>query len=445
MIHSVNNTLWWVSSILIGLMLGVFSVLMGVYSTAVLLIVYLFLALLKNEGLIWYLIAFSIPLVIMRVEFGSLTVSLTIALYIVLIAVLILKFRSLRNNISLFDQLIIYGFFLWILLGITYSKHITNGIEYVFKLGILLILMHLTASSFFREKERQEKFYQLLLLSCGAYILFLSYIYLFVFKETYISVNTDFPTEENKNLLGFLLSIITPIAVSFIVNVVKNRTFLVKGNWLVITASFITIVGLVLTASRGAWVSVTISYLLVLTFNKRNRKVMFLLLLIVGLSLIFLSTDFQKERFLSIFLEDNKYYGSNSTDVRMDLNLFSLELFTRSPVIGLGTGSYEYFSNLNGYGKKPSHNEYLRVLVENGLVGFILFICVIANFCKKAFIISKATKEWYGQGISWSIFATTVYLLFINAFDNYLLWIFYGFILFYYTHFKKGRFDTLSA
>lgn len=114
-------------------------------------------------------------------------------------------------------------------------------------------------------------------------------------------------------------------------------------------------------------------------------------------------------------------------------------------MIGLGTGSYEYFSNLNGYGKKPSHNEYLRVLVENGLVGFILFICVIANFCKKAFIISKATKEWYGQGISWSIFATTVYLLFINAFDNYLLWIFYGFILFYYTHFKKGRFDTLSA
>jgi O-antigen ligase len=78
---------------------------------------------------------------------------------------------------------------------------------------------------------------------------------------------------------------------------------------------------------------------------------------------------------------DRELVGSSSNAARLYLLSFSYESFKTHPVIGIGTGNFkkeiEKFSRSDDGKVHGAHNEYQRILVENGLVGLAIYFLII--------------------------------------------------------------------
>lgn len=104
----------------------------------------------------------------------------------------------------------------------------------------------------------------------------------------------------------------------------------------------------------------------------------------------------------------NKDTGNldHSSQVRVDLWNEALPIFYANPLIGVGFDTYAYMGHLSGYrnrtnayiGYSDSHNVYVKVLVETGVFGVLLFLwllvktfvtaCRLFGFAKDPFLSS---------------------------------------------------------
>lgn len=120
-----------------------------------------------------------------------------------------------------------------------------------------------------------------------------------------------------------------------------------------------------------------------------DRKKFVIGILVIGLLL--LSTFFFANKFSERLLttEHNIYSyrqnENNKTSIgqRLDFAKTSLALFSRRPLWGYGTGSFEkeykkMSQQMGTYKTDNPHNEYLLIAVQLGLIGLIMFIYLLA-------------------------------------------------------------------
>jgi len=150
----------------------------------------------------------------------------------------------------------------------------------------------------------------------------------------------------------------------------------VQVRYLIVVA--FSLAGVMLAFSRGAWVHLVASlsvYLVLEVFVVRAPQVKRRLvggltivspLLIGGLVVLVLSTD------LGSYLVDRLAYQAYDNE-RFGNQRFALELADRS-LFGIGPGQYTF-------PRFPLdiHNLYLRVLVENGLIGLLALLAFLAS------------------------------------------------------------------
>lgn len=132
----------------------------------------------------------------------------------------------------------------------------------------------------------------------------------------------------------------------------------------------------------------TISILLsIVTFN-----------LVMKVDIIYDAVGFRIE---SIYREI--VYGEKSDEgsynVRQDMVERGLEYFKEKPIIGHGVSNYRY-KYKHDVGKETySHNNYIELLVNNGIIGFVLYylfyFSVIINTIKNSKTNIKKDKEYY--------------------------------------------------
>lgn len=93
-----------------------------------------------------------------------------------------------------------------------------------------------------------------------------------------------------------------------------------------------------------------------------------------------------KHRVDSVFTETQNYYqkndASSSAGHRLHYWKISLKLFSESKILGAGAGAFRYTLESTkdpflGENHAHTHNEYITVLSQYGLIGFITFISVI--------------------------------------------------------------------
>ncbi len=79
--------------------------------------------------------------------------------------------------------------------------------------------------------------------------------------------------------------------------------------------------------------------------------------------------------------------NEGSTSLRLDLIKRGIELFEENPILGVGTGNYTIVSGYNVY----SHNNYIEILSNLGLIGFIYYYSMYAYLFKHSIgsVISK--------------------------------------------------------
>ena len=172
--------------------------------------------------------------------------------------------------------------------------------------------------------------------------------------------------------------------------------FIPKGSFylkiLCIYSLVIFIPALFLTESRAGWLgSITSISILICAFSLlRSKKLFFSVLLSIPIliSLIFIlswnySETFQRRMkpVVNYFQEQSTGgIGSDSKDFRPQTWKDTFEMIKEKPILGFGPGTYNY--TFQKYRKSfkgerivtgHPHNEYLELISDYGIVGFILF------------------------------------------------------------------------
>jgi len=79
--------------------------------------------------------------------------------------------------------------------------------------------------------------------------------------------------------------------------------------------------------------------------------------------------------------------------------------FLEHPVLGVGTDMYRSVSALS----KVAHNSYLSVLVEEGLIGLVLFVAILGIVVWQVRLLSRWDRNfWITVLVVWAIGASTL-------------------------------------
>ncbi|MBQ8369673.1 MAG: O-antigen ligase family protein [Clostridia bacterium] len=180
-------------------------------------------------------------------------------------------------------------------------------------------------------------------------------------------------TLDNPNMLGEYLILIIPVAVSM---------FIGRGEGLRKLSSFlcIGIMGacLVLTWSRGAWLGLIFAALLFLFMW--HRRSMWLVLL--GIASIPVLPSILPASIVSRFTSIGNMADS-STSYRMYIWRASVNMIADNPLSGIGIGEgawdrlYPLYTYMGVEAAPHSHNLYLQIWLELGLIGILTFVCFL--------------------------------------------------------------------
>ncbi len=181
-------------------------------------------------------------------------------------------------------------------------------------------------------------------------------------------------TFDNPLILATYLVITTPLCAFGSVYFRHSRNRKISRACLVFAIG-----GIVCTFSRGAYIAVGMSILIMLISNTRVFKKLFPFVFLLAIAIP-----------LGIAL---RYSHSNgdflaSTSHRIDIWKYSFDMFLHHPIIGLGCGTDNVHTLLRdtyGIDRSHTHNLFLQMLVEGGIVGFGFAMAVVAIIAKRLF------------------------------------------------------------
>jgi O-antigen ligase len=153
-------------------------------------------------------------------------------------------------------------------------------------------------------------------------------------------------------------------------------------------STLLSIVPLLLSQSRGLWIALVFTFLVLLIKTIKNKNVNIKLLMSIVLLIIFslyLSADKIKQRITQTEHEINLIkQGNLKTSIGLRLQMWNaaISLAKESPTIGLGDKHIDYKIQLVKQGLLDQsviqythyHNQFLNELVKYGLIGFVLLI-----------------------------------------------------------------------
>jgi O-antigen ligase len=150
-------------------------------------------------------------------------------------------------------------------------------------------------------------------------------------------------------------------------------------DFFVKTALFLSILVLLLSFSRGVWLSLVVVVFILLLTRKDNK-----LLKKIGIFVLMLS--FIGSMFLLAIVAKNPSLGQTSKEAvvtRLSLIKASAVVVSERPLVGVGVNNFilklpgkipeAYLS----WKLQPVHNIFLLVFSETGLIGLLLFFCLL--------------------------------------------------------------------
>ena len=207
----------------------------------------------------------------------------------------------------------------------------------------------------------------------------------------------------NSNSIGMCLCF--TIYAGYILFVKGNRKLLIKLSAFIVAAVILWLI--LLTGSRKAFFMLVIPLIILPLFGKNRgwRKFIFPVtfgIVVVGYNLIMTIPALYDVLGRRIVDMQNILMGTTTgtEDIsRMVLVEYGLEWFKDSPVLGHGINNFRVLSNqtpmfmgMNFY----AHNNYIELLVDVGIVGFIIYYSCYFYFWKrlKRNIVNNPLKAW---------------------------------------------------
>ena len=308
----------------------------------------------------------SLPLFSFREEYFMLTNLIAgIAVGLFLIKVLLNKgYLKISPFFFFFLSFIVFGLF-------TFLYAINK--EYVFKQSITLFLnfiLCLVVYNYIEKKSDLERIMKYFILGS---LLSIGFIY----------YQSDIFSGER---IGEVLANVNMLALIFFISLSFLTYFMIsRKNWFLMIPGLIMFIFIILTGSRKGFLSIVLFILLMSLFLSKNwmKGIVKTLIVVVVLLTIFKMVIMKNEVFYSVLGKrivtmDNYFSGNQqidrSTAERAFMYQFGIEQIRKRPIWGYGLDNYRVLLLNSGLGRETySHNNYIELLVNGGVIGLFLF------------------------------------------------------------------------
>lgn len=255
------------------------------------------------------------------------------------------------------------------------------------------------------------------LLKVGILSAFIPGIVAFIqlFTHTGITIVTEeisnriFGTFAHPNLFAYYLLIPLTLLLYLIANNSKSK--LAAG--LPIISGIFFLILLILTYTRGAWLAFLIIILIIGIFKYRRLLIIFFLISLV----LYFSLSPIKSRIDNLITND----PGSSVQWRLSLWRDSLGYISNSLFLGHGTGTAsEVILEKRGasFGSADPHNDYLKISLENGLLGLGAYLLIITALTYNLFKIYRSAPNQNLKNLALVFLGLTVALYIMSFADN---------------------------
>jgi O-antigen ligase len=199
-------------------------------------------------------------------------------------------------------------------------------------------------------------------------------------------------------------------------------------RWGLYAIALTSIYCLILTLSRGSYFGFLFG-VMVLGLIKERKFLLMLVILVFSWQAIVPRAV--QERVLMTYEEEGGL--DSSAQERVDLWQDALQVIGQNPVLGTGFDTYKFMGRVGPY--QDTHNYYLKVFLELGLVGFLLFCWLIVSAFRLAWRLFRSPcEEPLMTALGCALVATLSCTVIVNFFGdrwsylqvNGFLWVLLG-------------------
>jgi O-antigen ligase len=217
----------------------------------------------------------------------------------------------------------------------------------------------------------------------------------------------------NPNLLGGFFMQLIPVLMSFAISLKKF-----KSRIFYFSAFFFSSLAVMFTYSRGAYLSAMASLLVITLFAGKKSFIKIGMGALVAL--FFISVFFGyghiipvsvKERF-EMVKDKDKREADESVRSREYVWSIAKGYISQSPIYGYGYEASAYLLPLD------THNMYLDLLLEGGVIALIFFIFIFLIGFKVAYSVFKNSSDEFEKALSLGFIGTLVALFMGNFFGT---------------------------
>jgi len=275
-------------------------------------------------------------------------------------------------------------------------------------------------------EEKKKKLINYIFYS-GIIVLFLGFVQVFFYPSLknlyYLGWDEHmyrlFSTFLDPNFTGIYLVIIFLLGIYL---------YLSKKRKIYIVLSTLILIGVFLTYSRTAFITLLISAVSLLIIANKKKLILPIVVAILLITFVFPKT------FKS---EGTDFFRTFSAAARISTMQHGLKIFSDHPIFGVGFNSYRYFQEKYGFELTdyavPSRaaagveNSFIFVLATTGLIGFISYLYLLFRIfslvlLSKNKVLSKITIAVFVGLIGSSLFINSLFYTFIM----FLMWILIG-------------------
>lgn len=210
------------------------------------------------------------------------------------------------------------------------------------------------------------------------------------------------------NTLGGYLLLVLSIVVGIVLNTDKEDSF--KYKILLVGMSLLSLIPILFCQSRGTWLAILPWFLTIWVISKKKALLGGALAVLIAISPAVMPKSV-KDRFLYTFEKQEGWAADyqeqvggvtldTSTSERVSSMKKAWEAYWEHPIFGFGITGWRFLDA-----------QYLKLLVETGLVGFVAFGFLLYTVLKESWKGFRRTNDKFYKGISMGFFAGVIAML----------------------------------
>jgi len=182
----------------------------------------------------------------------------------------------------------------------------------------------------------------------------------------------------NPNELGFVIA----TAIPFLHYLLWPLGWKSKLIYLILMPAMLY--ALILTMSRGGFIALLVVAFLVFK-ESRHKMGLIVMAVVIVIGALNVMTPIQKDRYLS--LVDSDTAGGASAEGRLKGIVGEFKLGLTRPVVGHGLGTTSEAKFHKWGSTKASHNLYGELIIELGLIGFVIFLRFLYQIARNLSVV----------------------------------------------------------